>query len=107
MTTVGGAVSQANLKIVESTLAGMAEKEKEKEKGKHKEKSTDKEIEVEKEKGMKSGGSLEGESYLRLMREGEPRAVLCCVLLLSSVSFLLYFQHLSPSSTITPSQTHS
>ena len=82
-------MSQANLKIVESTLAGMAEKEKEKEteteNWKRKEKSSDKEIEVEKEKGMKSGGSLKGESYLSLMREGEPRGVLCCAVLCCAV----------------------
>ena len=55
-------MSQANLKIVENTLAVLAEKEKEK--GKRKDNSADNggEVEVDKnkEKGMKSGDRLKG-----------------------------------------------
>ena len=73
MTTVGGTVSQANLKIVEKTLAGMAEKEK----GKRKEKSSDKGKDVkedeEKEEALKSGDRLKGK------REEERESIgLCC-----------------------------
>lgn len=60
MTTIGGTVSQANLKIVENTLAVLAEKEKEK--VKRKDNSADKggEVEVDKYKGIRSGDRLKG-----------------------------------------------
>ena len=54
-------MSQANLKIVENTLKGLAEKEKEKEKdkGKLKDNSVE-EVDKEKDKGIKSGDRLKG-----------------------------------------------
>lgn len=104
-------MSQANLKIVESTLAGMAEKEKEKEKWKRKEKSTDKEIEVEKEKGMKSGDNLKGESNLSPHRResiGLCRCRCCCCCHLCPSSSTPSISQLpSPAHTIAPSLTHS
>lgn len=53
-------MSQANLKIVENTLKGLAEKENEKDKGKRKDNPVDKHKEKQEEKGLKSGDRLKG-----------------------------------------------